>query len=319
MFKDKLRELRKDKGLSQQELADSIYVSRSAICKWEMGNGMPSEANIEALCAFFEVDEEWLLDRNDLKEGIEITKRNRNVNVLNLILIVLSVVFLSITLTILSSINFIINIKVPISLWTLFNTYELLMIIGGFFISFGIGLLLIFNNNGFLTININDIQRKKVLSFGYALLLILFTFFIMYCIIRMNDPNEYKASLSINMLVQDIILSSVVALIPLSYVLSTKKLKIIEITFSVLTFVTFIIALLFFVWSAISVYGDNNIAVAVGLILNGVFALASIILSATSLFFNIKIKRSSKVLMITYISIIGSNILMFIVIATMFL
>ena len=33
MFKDKLKELRRKKGLSQQELADKIYVSRSAICK----------------------------------------------------------------------------------------------------------------------------------------------------------------------------------------------------------------------------------------------------------------------------------------------
>ena len=69
MFKDKLKELRRKKGLSQQELADKIYVSRSAICKWEMGNGVPSEINIEALCTFFEVDEEWLFDREDLKEG----------------------------------------------------------------------------------------------------------------------------------------------------------------------------------------------------------------------------------------------------------
>lgn len=53
MFKDRLKELRRQKGLSQQELANSIYVSRSAICKWEMGNGVPSEANIEALCIFF--------------------------------------------------------------------------------------------------------------------------------------------------------------------------------------------------------------------------------------------------------------------------
>ena len=89
MFKDKLKELRRKKGLSQQELADKIYVSRSAICKWEMGNGVPSEINIESLCTFFEVDEEWLFDREDLKEGIKITKRNHNVNIANIILIVL--------------------------------------------------------------------------------------------------------------------------------------------------------------------------------------------------------------------------------------
>ena len=35
MFKDKLKELRKQKGLSQQELADKLFVSRSAVAKWE--------------------------------------------------------------------------------------------------------------------------------------------------------------------------------------------------------------------------------------------------------------------------------------------
>ena len=34
MFKDKLKELREKEGLSQQELADKLFVSRSAIAKW---------------------------------------------------------------------------------------------------------------------------------------------------------------------------------------------------------------------------------------------------------------------------------------------
>ena len=34
-FKDKIKELREEKGLSQQAVADSIYVSRSAVAKWE--------------------------------------------------------------------------------------------------------------------------------------------------------------------------------------------------------------------------------------------------------------------------------------------
>ena len=80
MFKDKLKELRKEKGLSQQELADKLYVSRSAVCKWEMGNGVPSDVNLEALCEFFGVEEEWLLDRNDMIEMVEkLDKKNNKV------------------------------------------------------------------------------------------------------------------------------------------------------------------------------------------------------------------------------------------------
>lgn len=52
MLKDKLKELREKKGLSQQELADKLFVSRSAVAKWENGNGIPSEVNLDAICKF---------------------------------------------------------------------------------------------------------------------------------------------------------------------------------------------------------------------------------------------------------------------------
>lgn len=71
MFKDKLKELRENEGLSQQALADKLFVSRSAVAKWENGNGLPSDVNLEAVCKFFDVEEEWLLDRNELKETIK--------------------------------------------------------------------------------------------------------------------------------------------------------------------------------------------------------------------------------------------------------
>lgn len=71
MFKDKLKELREKEELSQQALADKLFVSRSAIAKWENGNGIPSDVNLESICKFFDVDEEWLLDRKDMKDVVE--------------------------------------------------------------------------------------------------------------------------------------------------------------------------------------------------------------------------------------------------------
>ena len=80
MFKDKLKELREQKGISQYELADKLFVSRSAIAKWENGNGIPSDVNLEALCRFFGVEEEWILDRKDMKEMVEkLDKKNGKV------------------------------------------------------------------------------------------------------------------------------------------------------------------------------------------------------------------------------------------------
>ena len=45
-FNEKLQELRKQKDLTQEELASNLYVSRTAISKWESGKGYP---NIESL------------------------------------------------------------------------------------------------------------------------------------------------------------------------------------------------------------------------------------------------------------------------------
>ena len=60
MFKDKLKELREKEGLSQQELADKLFVSRSAVAKWENGNGIPSDVNLDSICKFFDIDKKQL-------------------------------------------------------------------------------------------------------------------------------------------------------------------------------------------------------------------------------------------------------------------
>ena len=48
-FREKLQELRKQRGLTQEELAEKLFVSRTAISKWESGRGYP---NIDSLKAY---------------------------------------------------------------------------------------------------------------------------------------------------------------------------------------------------------------------------------------------------------------------------
>ena len=65
-FHEKLQELRKNRGLTQEELAEALYVSRTAISKWESGRGMPSIESLKAISKFFAVTLDDLLSSEEL-------------------------------------------------------------------------------------------------------------------------------------------------------------------------------------------------------------------------------------------------------------
>lgn len=52
---ERIRSLRKERGLSQEALAEALGVSRQAVTKWEDGSALPSTANLLALADFFSV------------------------------------------------------------------------------------------------------------------------------------------------------------------------------------------------------------------------------------------------------------------------
>ena len=52
---EKLQELRKSKSLTQEELAEALFVSRTAISKWEQGRGYPSIDSLKEISRFFSV------------------------------------------------------------------------------------------------------------------------------------------------------------------------------------------------------------------------------------------------------------------------
>ena len=55
-FKDTLKYLRTEKGLTQKELADAVHFSLSTINKWENGKKLPGYEALRILAKFFEVD-----------------------------------------------------------------------------------------------------------------------------------------------------------------------------------------------------------------------------------------------------------------------
>jgi len=65
-FHEKLQELRRSRGLTQEELAQYLYVSRTAISKWESGRGYPNIESLKAIGTFFSVSIDELLSGEKL-------------------------------------------------------------------------------------------------------------------------------------------------------------------------------------------------------------------------------------------------------------
>lgn len=63
---EKLQELRRQRGLTQEELAAALFVSRTAISKWESGRGLPSIDSLQAISRYFGVSIDHLLSTDEV-------------------------------------------------------------------------------------------------------------------------------------------------------------------------------------------------------------------------------------------------------------
>lgn len=68
---DKILELRKAKGMSQEELANELNVSRQSISKWESGLSVPDSDKLVALSNYFEVTLDYLMKDNVFEKNVE--------------------------------------------------------------------------------------------------------------------------------------------------------------------------------------------------------------------------------------------------------
>ena len=84
-FNEKLQELRKQKGMTQEELAEVLFVSRTAISKWESGRGYPNIESLKALAKFFGVTVDELLSGEELLTIAEADTREKESNVRDLV------------------------------------------------------------------------------------------------------------------------------------------------------------------------------------------------------------------------------------------
>lgn len=77
-FCEKLQKLRSDEGLTQEELAEKLFVSRTAISKWESGRGYPSIDSLKAIAKHFHVTIDELIGTEEI---VTLAERDKQASV----------------------------------------------------------------------------------------------------------------------------------------------------------------------------------------------------------------------------------------------
>lgn len=93
--------LEKNTNLTQEELAEKLFVSRTAISKWESGRGMPSISSLKAISEVFDVSIDELLSSEEIIEAAEKEKKENMKSFKNIIfgiIDLMSIIFLFIPL-----------------------------------------------------------------------------------------------------------------------------------------------------------------------------------------------------------------------------
>ena len=76
-FNEKLQKLRKDQSLTQEELAEKLFVSRTAISKWESGRGYPGIDSLKVIAKYFHITIDELIGNEEIISLAEQSRRIR--------------------------------------------------------------------------------------------------------------------------------------------------------------------------------------------------------------------------------------------------
>ena len=75
-FGEKLQELRKARSLTQEQLAEALYVSRTAVSKWESGRGYPSIDSLKEMSRFFSVTIDELISPDEIVSAAQAERKS---------------------------------------------------------------------------------------------------------------------------------------------------------------------------------------------------------------------------------------------------
>ncbi len=79
-FSEKLKKLRAENNMTQDDLADKIFVTRTAVSKWETDNGYPGIESLKLLAKLFGTSVDELISEDDIKQKANLEERNSKIN-----------------------------------------------------------------------------------------------------------------------------------------------------------------------------------------------------------------------------------------------
>lgn len=94
-FNKKLQELRKENGITQEELSKILYVSRTAVSKWESGRGYPNLDSLKRIAEYFNVTVDQLLSSKELLTVAESDSKKKRQFLLSIIYALVDISFLT--------------------------------------------------------------------------------------------------------------------------------------------------------------------------------------------------------------------------------
>ena len=74
-FHKRLQQLRREKGLTQEEAAQQLFVSRAAVSKWESGRGFPNIDSLKAIAKLYDISIDELLTGEEVLAVAEVEKK----------------------------------------------------------------------------------------------------------------------------------------------------------------------------------------------------------------------------------------------------
>lgn len=150
LFKDKLKQYRTENNISQEDLANKFFISRTLISKWENGVIYPSYSNMKKLAEIMGVSIDYLLSNEETKLITLNTNSKKDVTLTQKIIFLISIILLSVGITLLI-VGFVFpqDLTRPNDIYNSVNTITiicfLLKIIGALFSLIGASLIGIFS------------------------------------------------------------------------------------------------------------------------------------------------------------------------------